>query len=340
MAIGLQSQIWNNNLRSIALLALYPLVMIGMLWALGAVLGANGFTHGSRDPVITGNHFVFEYWPIMIAVVAIWFTISWFFQAQMIRAATHAHSIDRKDQPELYNLLENLCISRGLPMPKLQIIETPACNAFASGINTNTYTVTVTRGLLQKLKPDEVEGVLAHELTHIINHDVRLLMVCVIFTGMIGFAAQLLWSNIRYSMWVPSGNNRGRNGFLLYFMVLGILVVGYLAGMLSRFALSRSREYMADAGAVELTRNPEAMMRALQRIAGIDRVPAMPVDVAQMCIENSQPFFGMFATHPPIQSRIEAISHMTGTPVPAPEAASGGFTPPWGAAKPFDNPWN
>ncbi len=315
-AVGLKTHIWNNNLRSILLLGFYPLVLLAMLWGGGAVLGGMG---SHPDPVHFGNAVVFEYWPLITAAVAIWFTVAWFFQTSMIRMVSHSKPVTRTEEPELYNMLENLCIARGITMPRLEIIESHARNAFASGVNNKTYAITVTRGLLAALQPDEVEAVLGHELTHIINRDVRLLMVSVIFTGMIGFLAQMMWSNLRYGLLFsrPAGNRNNRgNSFLLYFAVLAILVVGYLASLLARFALSRSREFMADAGAVELTRNPEAMMRALLRISGRDRIPQATDDIALMCIENSVPFMGLFATHPPIERRIKALSQMTGTPIP------------------------
>lgn len=315
-AIGLKSQIWNNNLRSLLLLALYPFILIGIFYLCGAVIGGMG-NHPS--PQGFANRVVAEYWPLVATITAIWFSIAWFFQTRMIRMVSHSRPVTRSEEPELYNMLENLCISRGLKMPKLEIIESHARNAFASGTNDRTYTITVTRGLLSALQPDEVEAVLGHELTHIINRDVRLLVVSVIFTGMIGFLAQMMWSNLRYGLVFsrPSGRNGNRGSpVMLYFAILGILVIGYLASLLARFALSRSREFMADAGAIELTRNPEAMMRALLRISGRDKIPQATDDIALMCIENSVPFMGLFATHPPIETRVRAISQTTGTPIP------------------------
>ena len=204
-------------------------------------------------------------------------------------------------------------------MPRLEIIETHARNAFASGVDRKSFAVTVTRGLLQSLSKDEVEGVLAHELTHILNRDVRLLIITIIFTGMIGFAAQMVWSQVRYGLWVgrrsSNGNNKG-NGIVILFVILAILWIGYIATIFTRFAISRKREYMADAGAVQITRNPDAMMRALMRIAGKDQIPKMPGDVAMMCIENRKPFMGLFATHPPIEKRIQSLSDTTGFPIP------------------------
>lgn len=334
MAIGLKTQIWNNNLRSLLLLTLYPLVLLGIVWGIGVAVSALGH---AQNPIASGNAFLSHYWPAVIAVVSIWFTVAWFFQTSMIRMVSRSQPVTRAQEPQLYNLLENLCISRGITMPHLEIIEDSSLNAFASGVNEKTYAITVTRGLLQSLQPDEIEAVLGHELTHILNRDVRLLMVTVIFTGMIGFAAQMLWSNLRYGFYFrPSGGDRRRgNPVFFYLAILGILLVGYLASMLARMAISRSREYMADAGSVELTQNPEAMMRALQRISGKDRMRHMTDDVAMMCLENSRAFLGLFATHPPIDARIQAISHLTQTPIPQ------DFEAPVGQGEPQSrrNPW-
>ena len=201
-------------------------------------------------------------------------------------------------------------------MPRLEIIETHARNAFASGIDRKSFCITVTRGLMNSLTKDELEAVLAHELTHILNRDVRLLIITIIFTGMIGFAAQLVWSQVRYGF-VYTSNRRDRGGGILVMLALSaVLWAGYLATILTRFAISRRREYMADAGAVQMTKNPEAMMSALLRIAGRDTIPGASADIAVMCIENAQPFFGVFATHPPIKARVKMISDTTGVEIP------------------------
>lgn len=322
--VGLSTHIWNNNLRCMILLALYPVLLLGIAWAISFVLGAASVPHrpdqfNSAGAIGFANAIIYDFWPMVIAAVSIWFLIAWFFHTGMIRKLAHSHPVSRSDEPELYNLLENLCITRGIPMPKLEIIETHARNAFASGVSKDTYTVTVTRGLMNSLRKDELEGVLAHELVHIMNRDVRLLIVTVIFTGLFGFLAQIVWSNVRYSLFFSSNrrNNNG-NAVILILLIAVILWLGYFATLLMRFALSRRREYMADAGAVELTKNPDAMMRALMRISGRDRIPETTDDIAMMCIENHVPFMGIFATHPPIDARIKAISQTTNTPIPDP----------------------
>lgn len=331
MAAGLQTSIWNNNLRSILLLAVYPFIIMGMIWliAYAVASGQGGFRMVRYDepgattwinvgnPEYVANNLLIAYWPAILGVIAVWFVISYFWNSSMVRMLCHAKPVTRNEEPELYNILENLCIARGLKTPQINIVETEAKNAFASGVDQRTYAVTVTRGLLNALEKDELEAVLAHELTHIINHDVRLMMVCVIFTGMVGFAAQMVWSNIRYGMLFRGRQSRGNGGGILVILAIGaILWIGYIATLFTRFALSRRREYMADAGSVEITKNPDAMMRALMKISGESRIPHSTEDVAMMCIENDVPFMGLFATHPPIKERVKIISEMTHTPVP------------------------
>ena len=210
-AAGLQTHIWNNNLKSIMLLALYPLIMLVLIWLCAFVVGFSLPGVYAFHTFSFAYNIIYSYWTMIFAVIAIWFLISYFFHTSMIRKLAHAHPVTRKEEPALYNLLENLCIAEGMPLPQLNIIETHARNAFASGIDEKSFTVTVTRGLMNSLTKNELEAVLAHELTHILNRDVRLLMVTVIFTGMIGFAAQLFWSQIRYG-YIFSGGGRKKGG--------------------------------------------------------------------------------------------------------------------------------
>lgn len=337
--VGLQTHIWNNNLKSVLLLLSYPLLIVGMLWLIafsagyiyygGNVISYDGVMDGStnwhaRDTSIHGpktavnlaNNIMMDNLWIVFVLVPGWFMVAWFFHTKMIRKLAHSHPVTRKEEPELYNLLENLSIAAGVPTPKLEIIETHARNAFASGIDQKSFTVTVTRGLMNSLTKDEMEAVLAHELTHILNRDVRLLIITIIFTGMIGFFMQLVWSNIRYGYIFSSRQRNSGKGVLIMIILVAILWLGYMLTMLTRFAISRKREYMADAGAVQLTKKPEAMMSALQRIAGRDHIPETTNDIAMMCIENHKPFMGLFATHPPIEKRIRALSKTTGAPIP------------------------
>jgi heat shock protein HtpX len=215
-------------------------------------------------------------------------------------------------------MLENLCISRGIPMPRFEVIDSPALNAFASGIDDRSWSITLTRGIVEALPDDELEAVIGHELTHIINRDARLLVIAVIFVGMISFFTQIVFRMLVHGRH-PNYYRRDRDqggGALVLIISLAILAIGYVFALFIRLALSRRREYLADAGSVVLTKNPGAMMRALLRISGKDHVKGMPGQVQQMCIENSQQFLGMFATHPPIEARVQEISRLTGEPVP------------------------
>ncbi len=320
MSASLQSHIWNNNIKSISLLALYPVMITGIIWAAGVAVNVVTARNSNIEYAMQGSgNFVYNYLPLIIIGVLGWFVVAYFFHTKMIRGMAHSHPVTREEEPELYNLLENLCISVGMNMPKLEVIESHARNAFASGIDDKSFSVTVTRGLLQSLSKDEVEAVLAHELTHIRNRDVRLLIITIIFTGMVGFAAQMLWSQVRYSLWVPrhrSSEKGGGSAMLILLAIVAVLWIGYFATLFTRFALSRRREYMADAGAVQLTKNPDAMMRALMRISGMDNIPKIPGDITMMCIENRVPFMGIFATHPPIEKRIRALAQTTNSPIP------------------------
>lgn len=311
------------------LLAGFPLLLLLMIWMFcaGLILAQYGASSTPISLETIGNaagkgvDLSLEYGYFALIFAVIWFVVAWLFHAKMIRMATGARPMTRKECPKIYNMLENMCISRGLSMPKLQVIDAPQLNAFASGINEKTYSITLTRGIIEALEDDELEAVIAHELTHIINKDVRLLIIGVIFVGMISFFAELAFRSLLYGgrghrHRYSSGGNKKNNGGAIVIVALVVLVVGYIFAIAIRFALSRKREYLADAGSVELTRNPAAMMRALMRISGKDQVKDMPGEVQQMCIENSHNFLGMFATHPPISDRIAAISEMTSTPIP------------------------
>ena len=249
--------------------------------------------------------------------VAIWFVIAWLGHQAMIDAATGARKVSRTDEPELYNLLENLTISRGMPMPSLRIIETDALNAYASGLSEKKAVITVTRGLMTMLNTDELEAVLAHELSHVINRDVRLLVIAVIFVGIISFTVEIAARGLFHgSLARAGGGRRGRSGNAGVILLVAALIVAVAYGLaiVIRFALSRSREYMADAGAVELTKNPDAMISALEKISGRSEIKSAPEEVRQMFIENKTKasFAGLFATHPPIEKRIEALETYAG----------------------------
>jgi len=348
-AVGLSTHISNNNIKSVLLLMCFPLLLAGMFWAFFFFLDlAEQYTAVKQNIQSDYNygHAVSEAWqtgildlgPYAFGIATIWFVIAYFMHSKMVQMATGAVPVTRKEYPKIYNMLENLCISRGISMPSLQIIDSPALNAFASGLTEKTYCITLTRGIVEALQDDELEAVIGHELSHIMNRDVRLLIISIIFVGLISFLAEITFRSLMYggrSRYYSRGQKNQKGQGAIIFIALLILIIGYVFAILIRFALSRKREYLADAGSIDLTRNPEAMMRALQRISGQDQIDDMPNEIQQMCIENSHSFMGLFATHPPIDERIEAISEMTQTPIP--QASVSLRRPPkrpWGDGRP------
>ena len=316
---GLQSQIRRNNTNSVLLLLMFPVVFFVLTWlfffftSLGQAqqLASEQGVYNLM-PVIN-NRFLSTIPWITIGII-VWFTVAWFSHTAMIDKATSSKPLERKENKRVYNLVENLCISAGIQMPKVNIIEDDSLNAFASGINPKTYAVSLSRGIINKLDDKELESVIAHELTHIRNRDVRLLIISIVFVGIFAFISEMLFRSIRFGN-ISRGGKKGSGGAAIL-IALVLAAVGYLIATLFRFALSRKREYMADAGAAELTRNPLALASALRKISGDPTIEAVKrKDVAQMFIENPQAEIdkksfsvnSLFATHPPIRKRIEIL---------------------------------
>lgn len=321
-AYGLYSHIRANRIRSVLLLLGFVALLHVLLFSL--LLMINAFGGGDFEWIVTRAVDQFAgSWPVAMAAAAIWFLISWLFHQKLISFATGARGISRREAPKLYNALENLCISRGIPMPALQIIETPALNAYAAGIKEGQYVIAVTRGLMETLSDDELEAVLGHELTHIRNRDTQLMVIAIIFAGIFAFFADIAvrsW-NFPYGVW-PRGNGRGddRGGrgagggaALALLIAIAIILISWGLSTLIRFALSRSREYLADAGSVELTKNPDAMIRALRKI---ERNAKFDVPSRMEAFFIESPLRGraasLLSTHPAIEDRVAALKRYAG----------------------------
>lgn len=341
-AYGLQTHIWNNNWKTVLLMAGFPVLLLLLTYALFLLFaGLSGASVGKDEiagPFIWAADALAQAWPFAIAGAILWFGIAYAFYQNIIDAATGAKKVERLAEPKLYNLLENLCISRGITMPALRIMETDGLNAFATGLHKGQYSITVTRGLMNTLNDAELEAVLAHELTHIRNADVRLLVIAVVFVGIFSFVGEMAFRGLRFggsgggSSSRSSSRNSGGGAFIAILVALAIIAIAYALAIVIRFALSRRREYLADAGAVELTKNPDAMITALQKISGNAAVNA-PSEVREMFIENPHSeFASLFATHPPIAKRIEALAKFAGGRVAAPvaEPAAVQTRGPWG----------
>ena len=303
--LGIQQQITRNNTKSVLFLLAFPLLILVGVYVVLYVLS-------DQDIEQTNMQFL-SVVPIVLAGVGIWFVISYFFHTQMIQMATHSEPLERRDNKRVYNLTENLCMSVGMPMPKLYIIESDALNAFASGINEKTFAVTLTRGIINRLNDEELEGVIAHELTHIRNRDVRLLIVTIVFVGIFATIADFalrMFLNGGGNMFSSRNRKNDKGGGTMLLLII-LLVAGaiYFLSILFKLALSRSREYMADAGAVELTHNSMALANALRKISGHSTLKEVGNDeVKELFIDyEAEGFFSLFATHPPIEKRIQVL---------------------------------
>jgi heat shock protein HtpX len=316
-AYGLYSHIRSNRRRSVALLIglfflVYVLVYAGALTAeaLSVVADLNTLMQLALNDLIKAA-------PLATIGTAAWIVIAYFFHQSMIDAVTGGREVTRTEAPRLYNILENLCISRGITMPKLKVMESDALNAFATGMNEKQYSITVTSGLLDRLNDAEIEAVLGHELTHIRNGDVRMMVVAVIIAGIVSFVAELV-----FRLWFYNGfgfrgsrsdDRRGGGAGIAILIAIALLVLAYFLSFVIRLALSRSREYLADAGSVELTKNPDAMVSALRKIEGRGELPGATSAVMEMCIDNPREGFGeLFDTHPSVESRVAALVKFAG----------------------------
>jgi heat shock protein HtpX len=340
-AYGLYTHIASNKFRSMVLLAglfmlFYVLVYAGALIAEVAIdsnQSVNVYLSRAFSDLIKAAPFA------TIAAIA-WIVIAYFFHQSMIDAVTGGHGVTRQEEPRLYNLLENLCISRGITMPKLKIMESPALNAFATGLNPRQYAITVTTGLLKALNDQEIEAVLGHELTHIKNGDVQLMVVAVIIAGVVGFFGELFFRMFTSFDWSPSSGgswssgssssssrsssssdskSSGGGAVVVIIIAVVLIVLAWLLSQVVKLALSRSREYLADAGSVELTKNPDAMITALRKIEGRGELPGATSAVMELCVDNPREGFAdLFATHPSVDSRIKALVDFAGGRDPGP----------------------
>jgi heat shock protein HtpX len=329
-AYGLYSQIESNKRRSIILL-------VGLFGLIYLLVYAGALVAEAMSYPASLSYLLRKAWSDLLAAAplatvgtAIWIVIAYYFHQSMIDAVTGGREVTRAEEPRLYNLLENLCISRGITMPKLKVMDSDALNAFATGMNEKQYAITVTTALLGSLDDAEIEAVLGHELTHIRNGDVRMLVVAVIMAGGIAFFAELffrLWFNFGGSFRSrrSDGEERGKGGNIVAIVIgVALVAVAWLLSSMIRFALSRSREYLADAGSVELTKNPDAMISALRKIEGRGELAGATSAVMEMCVDNPrEEFTDLFSTHPPIDARIKALVDLMGGHDPRPLALPG-----------------
>src|SRR6476619_7094728 len=333
-AYGLYTHIASNKFRSMLLLAgLFVLIYV-VVYAAALIAEVMIDSGRSADYYLAAaSRDLLTAFPYATGAAALWIVIAYFFHQNMIDAVTGGEDVTRQQQPRLYNLLENLCISRGIPMPKLKIMQSDALNAFATGLNRRQYAITVTTGLLKALNDREIEAVLGHELTHIRNGDVQLMVVAVIIAGVVGFFGELFFRMFTNLSWNSSGgswgssssrsssssssdsDSKGSGGgaVIVVIIAIALIVVAWLLSQVVKLALSRSREFLADAGSVELTKNPDAMISALRKIENRGELPGATSAVMELCVDNPREGFAdLFATHPSVDSRVQALVKFAG----------------------------
>lgn len=339
-ATGLRTHGWNTALRSILLLAGFPFLLVAMGYALALFLVAwdapsvaKGFAQAWRLlPTII---------PLALVVAGLWFLIAWRANLRILEIASGAKRVqDPRDEPRLWRLAEELCIARGMRLPRLSVIESPARNAFAAGLTPDRSMVAVTRGLMDALDDRELSAVLAHELAHIRNGDARLGVIATVFCGVITLVTDGVWNILKAMRHVrlgrggssssssssnrSSGNSGGAGvAVVLILVAIVIAVMAHVLAIVLRMALSRNREYLADAGAVEMTQDADAMISALRKVAQRPQLPEVAEQVRALFLHDRalSRNVGWFATHPPIERRIEALVRYAGghDPGPLPE---------------------
>jgi len=351
-AYGLYTHIQSNRRRSVALLiGLFVLVYV-LVYAGALLAEAVSVPNAPLDYLLRAAVYDFvKAAPFATVAAVLWIFIAYKFHQSMIDMITGAHPVTRAEEPRLYNLLENLCISRGITMPTLRIADDDALNAFATGLNPSQYSITVTRGLMAALTDRELEAVLGHELTHIRNGDVRMLVIAVVIAGVVSFFGEMIFRLFFQASFYggfggrrsrDDGERRGGGGGAAIAIVIAIalVVLAWILAVVIRFALSRQREYLADAGAVELTKDPDAMIVALRKIENRGELARANSAVMEMCVDNPRTDFSdLFATHPSIDARCAALVRFAGghdpgpltLAPPEPQGEIEGGAGPWGA---------
>jgi heat shock protein HtpX len=283
----------NNLTKTWALMAGFFLVVIGIGWVISAYYGNPGILYGAV---------IFS---LLMYVGSFWFS------DKVVLGMTHAKPATRAEHFDLYTVTENLSITAGLPMPKLYIIDDPAPNAFATGRDEKHAVVAATTGLLSMLNRTELEGVIAHELSHVKNRDMLVMTVAVVLAGFVAIIADIF---LRMSMFGGNRDDNGKAGALLAVLAIVAAILAPIAAQLIQLAISRKREFLADASGALLTRYPEGLASALQKISSYN-APMKSASHATAHLFIANPFGRnagqfinkLFATHPPVEERVKAL---------------------------------
>jgi heat shock protein HtpX len=296
-------QIAANRRKSVLVIFSFFLFWITAGYGIGLLAGAGALRGAVTGAVIAG----------LLALVAVLWALT---MGQItVLAASGAKPVTQQQYPQLYDVVSTLTVGTGLPMPKIYVIDDPSPNAFATGLSPKSAAITATTGLLQIMNREELEGVLGHEMSHIRNYDVRLVLIVSTVVALAALLASIMWRSLFFTR---VGNNRD-GGYVIIILIAAaalLSVIAVIVGPLMQFALSRSRESLADASSVELTRNPAGLLHALQKLQKNDKPFAKMTHVtAAMCIDDPLQhhdawFHHLFDTHPPIEQRIAALQRI------------------------------
>jgi len=296
--LNVYEQVERNKLRSALVIVGFIFFVVGFVWLVGQILQTDS----------------------SLIVAAIVFSLGssltgYFWGDKIILTLSRARQVSKKEYFDLYTVTENLCLAAQIPFPKIYVIKSPAMNAFATGRDPKHAVVCATTGLIEKLNRSELEAVIAHEISHIVGYDIRLMTIVAILVGMVTLLSDWIWRTGR-----SSGNSRRQKGNPLNLIIgLPVLVLTPLVAKLIQLAISRSREYLADASAVKLTRQPQELINALKKLK-VDNFPLRSARSATAHLYITNPFKGsarglsrlnhLFSTHPPLENRISALEKM------------------------------
>jgi heat shock protein HtpX len=301
-------EIARNKRRGVIVIALFVLVWIGVGAAAGALFGGGGSSSGggsSRGSAVLTGIVIFG----ILAVLGVVFALK--SGTGLVLAVAGAKPADPRQYAQLHNVVEEMAISAGLPKPTVYVIEDPSPNAFATGVSPNRAAITATTGLLTIMNREELEGVISHEMSHIRNYDVRLILIVSTLIGFAAILASLAWRSVFFMR--PRGRDSGQIVLIAFAVGALFSIIAFIVGPLMKFALSRSREELADVSGAELTRNPTGLIHALQKLEQNDKPFAkFNHATAAMCIDDPlQHHEGwshrLFDTHPPIEERIAVL---------------------------------
>lgn len=289
------NQITANKRKSIFLITIFIVIVIFLGYALGQYTG-----YGYNGLVIA-------------VIVSIVMSLTSYFSGDKVALATAGAKgpISESDNAYVYRMVENLCITAGMPMPKVYIIHDPSLNAFATGRDPEHASIALTTGIIKHLENEELEGVIAHELSHIKNYDIRVMTIVIILVGVVTLLADFF---LRYNIFGGRGDNRSSNGNIIMLVGLILAILSPIFATLIQLAVSRKREYLADASGALLTRYPDGLANALRKIQHHSSLARANHATAHLFIAN--PFARkniskLFATHPPIEDRIAQLESMT-----------------------------